>query len=83
MDRHPKEVLHDAIQASLQDPRTAQSIEGSVLTRWVLVAEVALPDERTGLAVISSTAGNVDMTSWDRAGFLISGLFRALFGEGR
>ena len=77
-DRHPKEELHDAIAASLQFPEISPGLEGSVLTRWVLVAEVMLPDERRGLAEVSSSAGNLELSTWDRAGFYVTALFRSL-----
>ena len=80
---HPKAVLHNALQAALKNPEVAPGMQDAVLTRWVIVGELILPEARRGLATISSGAGQDDLVTWDRLGLLTGAIARIVRGEGR
>lgn len=80
---HPKIVLHEALQHALQQPELTfdDRLRVGVLSRWALVAELVLQDSKTGLVTISSTAGHMDLHSWDRGGLFVAGAVRAYQGQ--
>jgi hypothetical protein len=65
----PKDALHDALQNALREfPSTP---DGAVLTRWVLIAEVATPtDMGVMLLTKNGSASGERLTKWDVRGLL-------------
>lgn len=79
--RHPKLELHDAIAAALADDRVVPGPDG-LLTRWVLVGELALPDRQMSLVTLTSTASGQDLRSWETYGLLGMALHRVTASRG-
>ena len=72
----PKLVLHDAVAQALREPSIAPGLHDGLLTRWLLIAEAALPDSRMGFTVVTASAAGIDLHTWDRLGLLHMALIR-------
>lgn len=60
-------ALHEAIQAALAP---AAGLQGGHLTKWVVIAEHALPGDRKAFSHASGTAGGAPLNSWEALGLL-------------
>lgn len=81
-ERHPRLDLHEAIADALSDERMVGAATGGVVTRWVLVGELALPDANMALITVSSTSSGHDLRTWEQTGLLGMALHRALRNGG-
>jgi hypothetical protein len=73
---HPKLILGHQIQDALQHPTLAQGLEGAVLTRWMLLAELAVNGNEMGFVVVTSNAAGDNLHTWDQLGLLHMALRR-------
>lgn len=66
-----KRVLGEAVSAAISELHPQRS---GVLTRFVVIAEIALPDDRSALVRLTSDAAGFDLRPWDAHGFLANSL---------
>ena len=74
---HPKRQLHENIQQAASDPRFAGPAADGLVTRWVLVCEMATQNHAMAMLVCTSSASGDDLMTWDAAGLLA----KALMGQ--
>ena len=77
--QHPKLQLHDDIARAINDERISPHLPGpGVLTRWVVVGELLLPNSKTTLAIVHGDAAGTGLQSWDLQGMYLSALSRTM-----
>jgi hypothetical protein len=52
--------------------------ENTVLTRWVVIGELLLPNPAKSPAIVSSDAAGSDLQSWDLQGLYVAALRRTM-----
>ena len=73
-----RRLLHDAVQQAVSSPELFGEGQGSVVTRWQLTAEIAMPNDRLGLTLLSNDSSGAELRTWEAAGMLLVALVRVL-----
>jgi len=69
--KQAKESIHETVQAGLTNDST---LSGSVLIKWVIVLECAMPDGSHSVIRMTSDADGQDLYKWETAGLLATAL---------
>jgi hypothetical protein len=78
--RQARQALHEAVNAAAADPTLNPGDQPVVVTRWTATIEIAYPDQRLGLLMISNDVGGADLRPWEAAGLHMASLLRSFRG---